>query len=509
MILTMTIVFGGLAVSYLFLRFLLYVTQDAREPPNIVDWLPFFSPLIGMIREKSKFFLKLRDSYKLPIYTLRLPFFRIYVVNSTDLITLLQKQWRIISFAAIVADAGGHVGMSMEAVKIMRDNITSEHGFSVSWPRFIMPAMAPGKDLDAMNKAAIKAFTTETEKLRAKGRSIVGLGEQSRQAMVTATTEAVWGPQNPYRDAEVINAWKTFESGFLTLAMFPFSTLLFPKLVRARERVAAALIEYMRQGGYKTASGLIHKRFEHHHDQFGLAIDDIARTELGNTFAVLGNSTPCAFWVHGELSALVRESCEESGDMVCSIDLANIRTHCPVLQSTFHETLRYRAINYGLRLVIEDVLLDGRILLKKGSILMIPATVQHTSIPAWGSDAGDFDYMRFALKPEPGGRGPNRNAFRGFGGGHVLCPGRHFASFEITALAALMVLQFDVVPVETGVWAEPTCKNSPAQAGFPIPDKDIMVELRPRAPNKKWRVTYSGGHEEFGVVSEGIGVNRT
>ncbi|KAI1108697.1 cytochrome P450 [Nemania sp. NC0429] len=514
--------FGGLAATYLFLRFLLYLTQDAREPPSIVNWMPFFSPLVGMIGEKSKFYLRLRDAYKLPIYTLRLPFARIYVVNSTDLIPLLQKQWRTISFAAIAADAGSLVGMSKEAVKVMHDNITSEHGFSVSWPRFIMPAMSPGKDLDTMNRTAITVFAAETEKPRAQGAVAVGLGEWSRQAMVTATTEAVWGPQNPYRDADVAESWKTFESGFLTLSMFPFAKLFFPKLICAREHAAAAMIEYMRRGGYKTASGLVRKRFEHHHDQFGLGIDDIARGELGNTFAVLGNSTPCALWVlfhifsdnqvlqdvRRELSALVQESLEDGGDAVCSIDLASIRTSCPVLLSTFQETLRYRAVNPGPRVLIEDVLLDGRILLKKGSMLMIPAPVQHTSVLAWGNDAGEFDHMRFARKPEPGRKGPNRVAFRAFGGGHILCPGRHFASTEIMALSALMVLQFDIVPVGASKWVEPTWKNSPAQAGFPVPDEDIMVELRPRLPSKRWQVIYSGSDEAINIVSEDIAANR-
>lgn len=174
--------------------------------------------------------------------------------------------------------------------------------------------------------------------------------------------------------------------------------------------------------------------------------------------------------VRRELSALVQESREEGGDTVCSIALAGIQTSCPVLLSTFQETLHHRAINPGPRVLLEEVLLDGRILLKKGSMLMIPAPVQHTNPSAWGNDAREFGHMRFARKPEPGRKGLNRVAFRAFGGGHILCPGRHFAGTEIMALSALMVLQFNIVPVGTGKWVEPTWKNSPAQAGFPVPD---------------------------------------
>jgi hypothetical protein len=59
---------------------------------------------------------------------------------------------------------------------------------------------------------------------------------------------------------------RTFETSFLTSSIFPFSSILFPKLQQARETVAAAMREYMRNGGNKTALGLVRMRFEHHHD---------------------------------------------------------------------------------------------------------------------------------------------------------------------------------------------------------------------------------------------------
>ena len=298
----------------------------------------------------------------------------------------------------------------------------------------------------------------------------------------------------------------------MTLSVFPMASLIFPKLYKARELAAAAMIDYVRKGGYKTASGLVRKRYEHHVKKFGLSLDDFARGELGNTFAVLGNSTPCALWVlfhifsddkvladvRNEVSAMI-----EVRDGVNCLDLATIRTSCPILLSTFQETLRFRAVNSGPRVVLEEVLLNDRILLKKGSMLMIPAPVQHTDTSAWGNNVDTFDHMRFVHKP--GQKKPNRVAFRAFGGGHVLCPGRHFASTEIMALAAMLALQFDVVPTSNGgEWIEPTWKNSPIQAGFPIPDKDIDVELRPRDPSQKWEVIFTGSDDAMGIVSEDI-----
>lgn len=205
--------------------------------------------------------------------------------------------------------------------------------------------------------------------------------------------------------------------------------------------------------------------------------------------------------VRREIFALVHEEHDEAGNAVHSIDLAAIQTSCPILMSTFQETMRFRAINPGPRVLLEDVRLDGRYLLKKGSMLMIPATVQHSDAEAWGDNVGEFDHMRFARRTTTGRKKPNRVAFRAFGGGHILCPGRHFASNEIMVFAALVVLRFDVTPIK-GTWVEPICDNTPAQSGFPIPDEDIEMELCPRDISKKWNITFSGLEKAMDIVAE-------
>lgn len=51
---------GGFTAIYVFLRLILYFTQDAREPPAILTSVPFFGPLLGMLTEKSDFHRRLR-----------------------------------------------------------------------------------------------------------------------------------------------------------------------------------------------------------------------------------------------------------------------------------------------------------------------------------------------------------------------------------------------------------------------------------------------------------------
>jgi hypothetical protein len=57
---TISAVAAGIAAVYLSLRFVLYITQYSKEPPTVLTGIPFVSPLLGMIREKSDFYLRIR-----------------------------------------------------------------------------------------------------------------------------------------------------------------------------------------------------------------------------------------------------------------------------------------------------------------------------------------------------------------------------------------------------------------------------------------------------------------
>lgn len=356
------------------------------------------------------------------------------------------------------------------------------------------------------------------EKLRDAGGKTtrVGLSEWSREMVLVSTSEAIWGPQAPLLDPVVRDAWKVFEYGHRTFKSSPLPLLFFPKLFKARETVANAWIRYTKNGGYKTGSALVRNRWEHHHGLYNLSVDDFGRGEIGFTFALLGSTTPCVFWVlyhifsgdkildeiRSELSAVVQET-QQDGVDISSIDLASIGDgSCPVLMSTFQEVLHHRSIGINVRKLLEDVLLDDKYLLRKDSILMIPNSVQHTDTSIWGDDAHHFDHLRFTRRAEAGGKRVNRAAFRVFGDGRHLCPGRHFTNTQIVALAALLVLQFDVRPVG-GEWVEPTFEKSSVHAAFPYPDEDIAIDLIPRDVDRKWRVKFSGD-KALNIVAEDI-----
>jgi cytochrome P450 len=259
-----------------------------------------------------------------------------------------------------------------------------------------------------------------------------------------------------------------------------------------------------------------------HHRSHGFSVEDIARAEIGQSFAVIGTTGPTAWWmmyhifsdrevladVRGELDGLVKVTSDGAGE-VCEINLACIRTRCPILLSTFKETLRHRSLGTAVRICLEDHMLDGRFLLKKGGIVIIPQLVQHTSVSAWGADADKFDHLRFVKGAS--GKKVNHTAFRAFGGGHTLCPGRHFSTTEMMAFVALMVLQYDIVPLgdgkdSVGKWKEPTWKKSPVVATFPVPDEDFKVRMLPR-DSRRWKIKFegeSGGAKAMEITEEDI-----
>ena len=154
-----------------------------------------------------------------------------------------------------------------------------------------------------------------------------------------------------------------------------------------------------------------------------------------------------------------------------------LRDACPLLNSAWQETLRVHGRGASARLVVEDTLLAGRWLLKKGSMAMIPQGVMHADVTAWGDDTG-FQARRF-LRQKDATRRVQAASYRPFGGGSTICPGRFFVTMEVLMLTAMVLLRYDVEPVG-GEWKLPRpVQTSLTQNVFP-PEGDIRVKLSVR-----------------------------
>ena len=296
----------------------------------------------------------------------------------------------------------------------------------------------------------------------------------------------------------------TFEPGVTSLAMKFVPSFATRKTRQARDVLVQAFTRYFSSGCPDTSSAFMKARYAHILRHNITAVTDIAALEVAGAFSIITNSAPTAFWLlyhifsdpaaladcRRELAPLVHEK-----DGVCEMDVDAVRTACPTLHSAFHEVMRYYGVAQSIRAVLEDHRLDENTLLRKGSMVMMPAKVQHFDPAVWGADVNRFDYKRF-MKSASDGAGSgfdsktsSRGAFRGFGGGLHMCPGRHFAMNEILSLAALLILRFDMVPAGDGKWPViQTDTLSSKGSAIIMPDNDLDVVLCPR-DNRKWAIS--------------------
>lgn len=198
----------GLAATYVFIRALLHFTQVANEPPAVSTSLPFIGPIIAMARQKSRFHTHVRDKIRLPIYTLRVPGSRLYVVNSPQLIPAVQKLYKSISFAAIEAAAVANIFLvSKKGYDVIAHGLMDDGSYTGTFATAIHPALKPGTNLDNMNRVAARTIAASLDELQAGGSKETNLFDWVRDQIILATSDAVYGPHNPFRDPEILQSW--------------------------------------------------------------------------------------------------------------------------------------------------------------------------------------------------------------------------------------------------------------------------------------------------------------
>jgi len=312
--------------------------------------------------------------------------------------------------------------------------------------------------------------------------------------------------------------------GDLTMMFVNFMpSITASKGYRGRETVTRAFVKYYNNKGHESGSAWAKHRFNVS-IRNGISVEDTAKIECGGSIATLVNTVPSVFWMlyhvysnplvledlRQELSIIMSTTTTPSDVPIHKIDITQVKTRCPLLTSTFQEVLRCRAMGTSVRQVMEDTMLDGKYLLKKDGIVQMPSRVIHTDQEIWGHDANDFNHKRFTKDGLKGASGredttkrPSPAAFRAFGGGHTLCPGRHFATTEIMAMVIMFVVRYELKPV-SGNWAAPTCVKTNIAATIMEPDSDIDVLVEPRAgfENALWGFGLTDSGMVFAVAEE-------
>jgi cytochrome P450 len=236
--------------------------------------------------------------------------------------------------------------------------------------------------------------------------------------------------------------------------------------------------------------------------------------------AAFPNTVPTLFWTIYEIysrpdlldeirkevsSKAVRKS--EGGGF--TLELAVLQTECPLLLSAYQETQRTRHSQVAFRMVLEDTLLDGRYLLKKGNVVHIPAKPTHKDTSIWGAQAAAFDPYRFVpAAGRAGGGGEKEKAkvvpssFLAWGRPPYLCPARQFASTEILMIVALLVLRIDLAPVGGKGWEEPAVRSGMEIPTIPRPKEDMRLRITVRDEMAgSWKVIIGEGKTRISLAS--------
>lgn len=265
------------------------------------------------------------------------------------------------------------------------------------------------------------------------------------------------------------------------------------KALRARSRIIRAFQKYFETGGHLQAFPMIPEMHEVNKGH-GLSTEEAAKMEMATSLAMLSSGSVTTFWLlyhilsDLDLTAIIRRELEvmteETGsEIVKTVNLSQVKDRCPTLVAVLNETLRYHSTVINIKQVQHDTTLDGRYLLKKNGIVMIPGHSVHHNKEIWGPSADIFDHLRF-LSSGSKKNLSSTSAFRPFGAGVTMCPGRHFSTNVILSLVVMVLLKFDVEPVD-GYWKRPTTRNADMWNAMPKPDHDIDVRFEPRREEKQ------------------------
>lgn len=270
-------------------------------------------------------------------------------------------------------------------------------------------------------------------------------------------------------------------------------SVLAPRGHHGRTVLASAFQEYFKNYDVQKmrSSAMIKARYAASM-KHGVSFEDQGRLEVGTLLGILANTIPSAFFMIcrvysdaerlGDIRRELEANCvtKDSRRKSWKLNILAMRQRAHLLHANFQELLRVHAMGAGARYVREDIMLNNQYLLKKGMIVQMPMAIMHSDSRIWGPDAGSFRPERFLKQEDTSKDSKSQSvAYRPFGGGASLCPGRHFVTLEVMALTALMVLRFDITPLN-GHWQIPNQKQESLATNVFPPESDVRVGIKGR-----------------------------
>ena len=267
----------------------------------------------------------------------------------------------------------------------------------------------------------------------------------------------------------------------------------------AIDRISCLFQEYYTRNLVKNASGMVSDRYTFFRQFWDPSI--IARFDILVIGTLVTNIHILTFWMiafvfgdpdllsalRAELDALPLVSAPDGlAEDILTINTASILQRCPLLNSTWLETLRVSSSSISSRSVLADTPLPNGQLLKEGAQILISAGAIHRSPSVWGPDAASFNPRRFL---DEGALATSRRAaLLPFGGGTAYCPGRHLVRDQVLCLIVALVVGFDVTEAGRDGLRVPDMGRSLSVEVVRPPVRGLRVHFRRRKGYENLRV---------------------
>lgn len=158
------------------------------------------------------YFTCLRDNYpNAPIYTLRFPLFRVYVVNSPTLVQAIHKpSSQTVSWGPILGDiAANMMGLGQPTVRMLKDDLGPDGSFMKGFHKAMHVALDPKTvGLDKLSERAVLSYYASLTNDNIHSPVTVKLFEFLKRHGTVAVTDAVFGPHTPFRDPKMEGFYK-------------------------------------------------------------------------------------------------------------------------------------------------------------------------------------------------------------------------------------------------------------------------------------------------------------
>ncbi|KAH6638752.1 cytochrome P450 [Boeremia exigua] len=447
---------------------------------------------------------------KLPIFTLPMLTGRTYIVTDPALCAAVQKASTAMSFDPIVAEITPRlVGSNDQTTKLIRGppgQAMDKNNIVKKSHHVINPPLLP-QNIHGASKIQLDYFGGVLAKI--KDGAEMDLFRFARQSVTAASMTTFFGPNNPFeKHPELIESFWDWEAGNVAYMTGIFPSIFARDAARGLEACIKGFEEYVDNEGYENAYKVIRERSQLHVREGIADTRELAKLEVAISLGFNVNAATTTFWIVDQvfsrpgLLSKIREEIHANallGPGILSAD--SLRQACPRLNSAYRETMRLYVPSASARLVVEDTMVADTWLLRKGAIVQLAGTVIHHNPDIWGLDVEQFNPDRFLYsasgsKTNPDGTVPDDKAhfihpaaFRSFGGGASLCPGRHFAQMEVLALAATLIMGFEMAPINGTTWNPPAdIKRLPIAAMKPLAPLDVKVRVRKEFEGVQWQI---------------------